>query len=119
MADLTYRLPGKEPFSYVEVVTDLDELNSPDGENILREALDALNALFPSAGTATAGGYSRPAPASDPSLPDFAHCKHGDMLYKEGGSGRSKWKAYMCQSKDRNDRCQPRDAVSGNEWEKR
>jgi hypothetical protein len=120
MAKLTYRLPGKPQYSYVEVETTFEEANEPDFIDKLKAALEDLNEVLPTSGGGNSSGGSQQASGGQQNLPAFAHCKHGDMKYNEGGTGRRAWKAYFCsEGKDSPDKCQPVDATTGKEWPKR
>lgn len=120
MAKLTYRLPGKAQYSYVEIEADTEEANDPQFLDTLKAALEDLNEVLPTGSTSGSSGGSQQASGGQQNLPAFAHCKHGDMKRAQGGSGRRAWDAYFCpEPKESNDKCQPVDANTGKEWPKR
>jgi hypothetical protein len=118
MAEVIFRLPGNEQYSYVEVKFDEEELDGPGGEEAAQELLNTtlaqLNATFQAVGGQNQGasqsGYGQQSNSNIPS------CQHGQRVEKSGSSSRGQWKAYMCPSKDRSNQCKPIDAVTGKAW---
>jgi len=112
MAEIIYRLPGKEQYSYAEVKLTDDELYGPDAldvQDLLAKALSELNAAFPNAtGSPSVSGYQ--GQAAGPQAGSGHTCAHGERVYKSGTSAKGPWAGWMCPSKDRNNQCKP-------EWE--
>jgi hypothetical protein len=117
MANLVFRLPGKEMYSYVEVTFDSD-LRDLDGDSVaeeLKTALAALNAAFPeSARPIVAATVASPVQSASPA--SGRTCSHGEMKLREGKSAKGNWAAYMCPERDRANQCKPVDAVTGKAW---
>lgn len=108
MAEVIFRLPGKEPFSYVEVSTNDVEANEPDfEERVLQAAISSLNSLYAGAGTASGGQQPTQSNSRPSGVPDYARCTHGDMTLRKGQSGKGPWEAYMCSAKNRDEQCKP------------
>lgn len=98
MANVVFRLPGREQYSYAEVTFTAEEtetLSAPEVETILFDALERLNATYPqSAAPAPQGGYSGPQDAR-PGDPRTT-CNHGARKHSKGRSGKGPWQALFC-----------------------
>jgi hypothetical protein len=115
MAEVIFRLPGNEQYSYAEVKFDGDEYDQLSGDEVQSKLFAAwadLNATFPSAGSSN----NSPAPGGTVQQSNIPSCPHGQRVEKSGASARGQWRAYMCPSKDRNNQCKPIDAVTGQPW---
>jgi hypothetical protein len=117
MAEIIFRLPGNEQYSYAEVKFESDEYDQLSGDEVQSKLFAAwtdLNATFPNSG----GSNSSPAPSgtSQQSNSNIPSCPHGQREEKSGASARGPWKAYMCPSKNRNNQCKPIDAITGQPW---
>ncbi len=119
MAEVIFRLPGREQYSYAEVKFDEDELTGPGGfeaaQELLKTALNELNAVFPGSSGGSNSGAAQSGP-SQQSNNGGHNCVHGPMNYVKGGSGNRTWQAYMCQHPDKSNRCKPIDAITGQPW---
>lgn len=120
MAEVIFRLPGKEMYSYAEVKFDEQDYLGKEPEevrNLLNGALSDLNATFPSASGTSSAGSSQGAPSGSQSRGGQApSCEHGQRVLKEGNSSRGHWSAWMCPNGDWNNRCKPIDAKTGKSW---
>lgn len=124
MANVTFRLPGREQYSYAEVTFTAEEYTEPGPypiADLLKQALDDLNATFPaSTGQSNSGGYQAPSGGGQSqqssNQSDTPSCVHGQRVLKNGTSSRGQWSAWMCPERNREHKCQPLDAVTGKLW---
>lgn len=120
MADITFRLPGREQYSYAEVTFTSEEYTEPGPypvADLLKQALDDLNATFPqAAGQSSAGASQAPVASQHVGGQQAPSCVHGQRILKNGTSARGAWSAWMCPNRDRNTACKPVDAVTGKSW---
>jgi hypothetical protein len=118
MAEVIFRLPGREQYSYAEVKFTAEEYAEPGPIGIqeqLAEALAYLNGTFPGSSGGSNSGAAQSGP-SQQSNNGGHNCVHGPMNYVKGGSGNRTWQAYMCQNPDKSNRCKPIDAITGQPW---
>ena len=103
MAELIYRLPGAEPYSYVEVKVDSAEVEGPGGDvyllELLTNAKEALDQVFP----AGAGRTPEDARPAAPAVSNGAQttCVHGARTRVAKGN----WVAWFCPEKDKSAQC--------------
>jgi hypothetical protein len=100
MADITFRLPGREQYSYAEVHVDYSEIEGPEGENflgnLLAASLAAINLTYPKA-----EAPAQVSPAQAPPVAGGPSCQHGPRKHAKGTSARGAWQALFCsQPKD-------------------
>lgn len=107
MADIIFRLPGKEQYSYAEVSVSQDEVSGDEGAvyltEILENALSALNAVYPNAGAVRAASTPQDAPpVAAKSNGAETTCVHGNRTRV----AKANWVAWFCpQPKDAADQC--------------
>jgi hypothetical protein len=117
MAELIFRLPGKEQYSYVEVSASEEEAGTEGFAQTLKSALADLNSIYPGRAAGSSAAQSTSTQNTNSDLPDFAHCPHGDMKFVKGGAGRKAWSAYFCPlPKEATNKCKPIDASTGEAW---
>lgn len=113
MANITFRLPGREQYSYAEVSVAHEEISGPDGPDFLAEilanSLAALNLTYPEAERPAAPAAlqdARPAPAAPAT--GGQQCLHGERKHVKGKSAKGPWQGLFCpQPKGSNDSCSP------------
>ena len=127
MANITFRLPGREQYSYAEVSFDTNE---PDYvqetvQAILKDALADLDAVYPETGrqTAPAADQTYTAPAATvvpvpPGTPESMTCKHGLRKHSKGTSGKGtpkekNWQALFCPQPKGAPSCSPKWLTAG------
>lgn len=112
MANIVYRLPGREQYSYVEVTLQPEDLEGPgalsadDRIALLETALADLNQVYPESAPATGAAAPSAAPVAAPAA--FSNgaattCVHG----QRNRVARGNWVAWFCpQPKGAADQCQ-------------
>jgi hypothetical protein len=119
MANITFRLPGREQYSYAEVSVTNDEIDGPDGQgllaSLLSDALAALNLTYPEAERPVAPvAVLAPAAAPQVAPADGLSCIHGVRKHSKGISGagtpkQREWQALFCpQPKGAAGSCDPK-----------
>jgi hypothetical protein len=109
MATITFRLPGREQYSYAEVSFDTNE---PDYvqetvQAILKDALADLDAVYPETvrpAPVAAAPVAQPAPQAAPS--DIPSCAHGPRTHRKGTSAKGQWQALFCSQPKGPTQCQ-------------
>lgn len=95
MADITFRLPGREQYSYAEVHVNYSEIEGPEGEHFLGDllatSLAAINLTYPKAEPP-----AQAAPATATQSADGPSCQHGPRKHAKGTSARGVWQALFC-----------------------
>lgn len=110
MANIVYRLPGKEQYSYAEVTFNTDDQEYVDPVarlEVLQGALTDLGLVYPEAAARPASGAvgtaQQPAPAGGQSNGADTTCVHGQRNRVAKGN----WVAWFCpQPKGAPDQCQ-------------
>lgn len=111
MANITFRLPGREQYSYAEVSVTNDEIDGPDGQgllaSLLTDALAALNLAYPEAERPAAPQASQSAPQAAPAA-GGQQCIHGERKHVKGKSAKGPWQGLFCpQPKGAAGSCDP------------
>lgn len=108
MADITFRLPGREQYSYAEVTVTSEEYyaEGPDSvSDLLLKALTDLNAAFPQSDARPTQQAPQAAPQAAPAA-NGPTCAHGPRKWAKGTSARGEWQGMFCsQPKGAPDQC--------------
>jgi hypothetical protein len=118
MAKITFRLPGKEQYSYAEVEFDHDLriMSSEEVAEELKVAVAALDRAYPDAAERPTTAAAPQAAAATTGSANARTCPHGEMKLKEGRSAKGVWSAWMCSERDRAQQCKPIDGTTGKPW---
>ena len=103
MANIIFRLPGREQYSYAEVSVTHEEIDGPEGEAFLSEllanTLASLNLTYPTA-------EAQPAAQAAPADSNIPSCAHGPRKHAKGQSARGQWQALFCTQPKGPSQCQ-------------
>jgi hypothetical protein len=109
MANIVYRLPGREQYSYAEVTFTPDELFGPDALSgderleLLKTALADLDQVYPKA--AAPVGQVAPQNTQPSGTVGPFDCAHGPRKHAKGQSAKGPWQAYFCTHQDKAQQC--------------
>lgn len=109
MPKITYRLPGREQYSYAEVEFDDNDVRTMSPEELrsfLDGALSDLDNTYPQSDARPVQQAPQAAPQAAPAA-GGRNCAHGARTHSTGVSARGPWQAYFCPLKDKAQQCTP------------
>jgi hypothetical protein len=116
MPDITFRLPGREQYSYAEVTFSANELltlNPSELQTTLQGALSDLDATYPQDAAPQAAPVQQAAPVAQQQpqqaapAPGGQQCMHGPRKHFAGVSAKGPYQALFCPRPKGQDQCSP------------